>query len=181
LKQGGEHYLETLKHIRAMRGGGHDSEARGWLRELLISMSINGRNPGGPYGVCYRGAVTDVRESLFGLIPEDNPLAPSIAERWRRCNRTYGTETIDLTDEETMLARLLTPDLLGEVEESWEQDKKYELAIRKMETFACPGDVPPSREGGGYRAALTEEQLCTPFAELRHSGALYEALEKEEV
>lgn len=178
MQQVGGHVLKTLGAIRAMRDGGHDSDARGWLREALLGMSTNpGRLGGlGLYGIRYRWAVVGVREALLSAIPEDNPLAHSIAGRMEWCGYLSGTVTIDLTEEETTLARLLAPDTLKEVDEAWEEDKDYELAIRKMETFVCPGDVPPSREGGGFRSSLSEEQLCTPFAHLRDSGELYEAL-----
>src|SRR5215203_3258286 len=139
----GAGYQETLKSIRAMREGGYDSSARGWLREILISMSLN--------HVLYRDAVCDVREGLLNRVA-DKDLYGQIETRLIRSGRLHGTLTIDLTDEEAMLAKaFFGTNVLEYVAKTWLADKDYELAIRKMETFVSPGDVPPSREGGAYR------------------------------
>lgn len=77
---------------------------------------------------------------------------------------------MDLTDIERVLIKELDPSLLDEVEKAWKEDKEYEEALRKLETFTRPIDVPPSREHGGFVRRLTDEQMRVPFAELRASG-----------
>jgi hypothetical protein len=87
------------------------------------------------------------------------------------------TVTTDLTDTERTLLEAVGPDLVREVERAWEEDKDYELIMRRMETFTRPCDVPPQRELGAYTRRLTEEQMRRTFADLRRTGELAEALD----
>jgi hypothetical protein len=85
-----------------------------------------------------------------------------------------GTISVDLVDEEAMLLRALAPETLEDVATTWEECKDYELALRKMETFTHPCDVPPSREHARFADYLTDDQMQKTFAELRQSGELFE-------
>jgi hypothetical protein len=131
------------------------------LRETLIRMCADG-----PYGSGYRMALGEARYRLLDAVAD---------ERFRPCMEeplAEGTITVDLTEEERVLLRLVAPELLAAVEEAWDEDKDYELAMRKMEMFTRPCDVPPSRESGWLKDGLTEEQTHKTFAELRASGVL---------
>ena len=145
---------------QSARFGSNTTEGRaaGWLREGLISMSH------GPYGHAYRLALREVRERLSDAVANET-LRHRIDDRLNE-----GTVTVDLTDIERVLIKELDPSLLDEVEKAWKEDKEYEEALRKLETFTRPIDVPPSREHGGFVRRLTDEQMRAPFAELRASG-----------
>jgi len=161
LRQGGEEYMELAETIRAIHEGHDYGKAAGWLREALIAMGSNGS-----YGHEYRMALREARESLFDAVV-DFGLKQRIEELLDQ-----GTVTVDLTDQERTLLAALDPEALTAVEEAWEADKDYELALRKMETFTRPIDVPPSRERGGFDDFLTDEQMRTTFDQLRASGEL---------
>jgi hypothetical protein len=156
----GESYLELASTVRELWEGHDRGRAAGWLRETLISMAH------GPYGVVYRQALREVRHRLSGAVA-DEELRRRIDARLNE-----GTVTVDLTDMERALIKELDPALLETVEKAWEEDKDYEQALRKMEAFTRPIDVPPSRESGWLEDMLTNEQMRVPFAELRASGVL---------
>jgi hypothetical protein len=158
LQEQGKSYLELASVVREIREQHDHGRAAGWLREGLISMSA------GPYGHAYRLALRGVRERLSDAVA-DETLRHRIDDRLNE-----GTVTVDLTGTERVLIEELDPSLLDEVEEAWEEDKEYEEALRKLETFTRPIDVPPGREHGGLVRRLTDEQMRTPFAELRASG-----------
>jgi hypothetical protein len=150
--------LELAAVVREIWEQHDHGRAAGWLREGLISMSH------GPYGHVYRRALREVRERLSDAVADEEL-------RCRIDERLYeGTVTVDLTDVERALIKELDPALLEAVEKAWEEDKEYEQALRKMETFTRPIDVPPSREHGGFVRRLSDEQMRTTFAELRASG-----------
>jgi hypothetical protein len=158
LQEQGKSYLELASAVREIWEQHDHGRAAGWLREGLISMSH------GPYGQAYRLALREVRERLSDAVA-DETLRHRIDDRLNE-----GTVTVDLTDIERVLIKELDPSLLDEVEKAWEEDKEYEEALRKLETFTRPIDVPPSREHGGFVRRLTDEQMRAPFAELRASG-----------
>jgi hypothetical protein len=159
LHEYGKSYLELASTVREIWEQHDHGRAAGWLREGLISMSH-----GGPYGHAYRLALREVRERLSDAVA-DETLRQRIDDRLNE-----GTVTVDLTDLERGLIKELDPSLLDEVEKAWEEDKEFEEALRKLETFTRPIDVPPSREHGGFVRRLTDEQMRAPFAELRASG-----------
>jgi hypothetical protein len=161
LGQVGEEYMELVETIRAIHERCDHGKAAGWLREALIAMGSNG-----PYGHGYRMALREARYSLSEAVA-DKGLKRHIEELLDE-----RTVTVDLTDEERTLLAALNPEALIAVEEAWEADKDYELALRKMETFTRPIDVPPSREHGGFVDRLSDEQMRTPFDQLRTSGVL---------
>jgi hypothetical protein len=165
LRQAGETYLGYAEHVRAIYEEHDQGRAAGWLREWLIMMSA-----AGPYGHAYRMALREARYRLSEALADED-LKRRIEEPLNE-----GTVTTDLTDEERVLLGALDPSLLKSVEEGWEADNDYELALRKMETFTRPIDVPPSREHGGFMDRLTDEQMHMPFAQLRASGELKRAM-----
>jgi hypothetical protein len=143
----GKAYLDLASTAREIWEEHDHGRAAGWLRECLISMSH------GPYGHVYRLALREVRERLSDAVA-DEKLRERIGSRLNE-----GTVTVDLTDMERALIKELDPALLETVEEAWEEDKDYELALRKMETFTRPIDVPPSRESGWLDDSLTDEHM----------------------
>ena len=160
LRRVGEGYLPLVTDIREIRERFDHGRAAGWLREALIGMSH------GPYGHGYRLALREARERLSEAVADEN----------LRCRidgwLNEGAVTVDLTDVEHALLKELDPALLKAVEEAWEEDKEYEQALRKMETFTRPIDVPPGREHGGFVDRLSDEEMRTPFEQLRASGVL---------
>ncbi len=158
LQEQGKNYLELASAVREIWERHDHGRAAGWLREGLIRMSH------GPYGHAYRLALREVRERLSDVVADEG-LRCCIDERLNE-----GTVTVDLVEVERALIKEMDPALLEAVEKAWEEDKEYEEALRKMETFTRPVDVPPSREHGGFVGRLTDEQMRTPFAELRAAG-----------
>jgi len=161
LRQQGEGLLEIAAAVREIWERYDHGKAAGWLREALIGMCT-----GGPYGHGYRTALWEARYRLSEAVAHEG-FRRRIDERLDE-----GTVTIDLTKEEAILLQEIDPSMLEAVEEAWEEDKEYEQALRKMETFTCPIDVPPSREHGGFVDRLTDEQMRTPFDQLRALGVL---------
>ena len=165
MRSGGEHYLGALKEIRAIFERFDRGIAAGHLRQLLISMMH------GPYGTAYHMALLMARMELLKKVA-DKDLMFRIEERM---TNSHGPVMVDLADEETMLLKALAPELLEQVATSWEEDKDFELAMRKMEIFTRPCDIPPSRELEGYEKHLSEQQMQRTFASLRESGELQAA------
>jgi hypothetical protein len=166
-----EALLAGLDEVEKMWNLDAEGEASGWLREKLIALAF-------PLvldrGERYRLALWDARDHLVSL-----PMADASRREIER-RLQMSTATYDLTDTERMLLTTFAPDLLTEVGAAWEEDKDYELAIRKMETFTRPADVPPSRDHKGYTERLSEEQMYRTFADLRHTGELEAAFQGED-
>ncbi len=174
---GSEAALKGLDAIHAMwnlgdPGDPRRSSAAGRLREYLIRLSWEdmwGEDVG--HGERYRMATWEARARLEEIVQDP------ATKRELELHMEMSTVTTDLTDTERTLLEAVGPDLVREVERAWEEDKDYELIMRRMETFTRPCDVPPQRELGAYTRRLTEEQMRRTFADLRRTGELAEALD----
>jgi hypothetical protein len=165
--------LEGIKSVEAMwtEHAAYDMAA-GWLREFLIYMGNGAR---GELGQHYQTSLWFARHTLL-----EHVSAPDSRLQVEARMNGYQPVTIDLSDEERAVLRAIAPDTLAAVDAAWEEGKDYELAMRKMETFTRPADVPPSRERGGLQDTLTEEQMQTTFAELRTAGVFEYVPEEDE-